>query len=375
MGQDPADHLFLAGREVNLRGRQKHVSEHGLHVGQRESGVLCHAVGRCVAQRMQGGAASRCLAGALEHAVDRVVGQRPHRTAQGPPQRLPPALRDEPLHLHLVEPQPNERVRGRRQFLQLAGALAGHRDHLPPGIDAGHRRRQQLRRAGSRRDVERDQRPVPVRGQPGEDLVELLVRDRPRDPGRHPRPVEPGPLMAERLHRVVMGMRPAAPPRPVQRERVDHRTAARLQVELVEAAQHRLAVRPHRRRVRFPARRGRRVRAAPVRAGRLARHQHPPAEIAGLDPRRPIPRHPGSPDEAEPAEKIVPVGAQCRLRPARGLQVTEELRDGRHGLAAGIDDPVRLPGVSGRLQRAGQRDRQRRQVPVHILLFGHEQGP
>ena len=304
-----------------------------------------------------------------------MVGQRPHRTAQRPPQRLAPAFRDEAFHLHLVEPQPHERVGGRGQFLQLAGALAGHRDHLPAGIDAGQHRRQQLRRTGTGGDVERDQGPVPVRGQPGEDLVELLVRDGPRDPGRHPRPVEPGPLMAERLHRVVMGVRPPAPPGPVQRERVDHRPAACLQVELVEAAQHRLAVRPYRRRVRVPARRGRRVRAAPVRAGWLARHQHPPAEIAGLDPRRPVPRHPGCPDEPEPAEKIVPVGPQCRLRPARGLQVAEELRNGRHGLAAGIDDPVRLPPVPGRLQRTGQRDRQRRQVPGLILLFGHEQGP
>jgi hypothetical protein len=71
----------------------------------------------------------------------------------------------------------------------------------------------------------------------------------------------------------------------------------------------------------------------------------------------------------------VPVGAQRRLRPARGLQVAEELGGGRYGLAARIDDPVRLPRVPGRLQRAGQRDRQRRQIPDHILLFGHEQGP
>ena len=218
-------------------------------------------------QRVQSGAAAGCLAGALEHAVDRMVGQRPHRAAQRPPQRLPPAPGDEPFHLHLVEPQPHERVRGRGKFLQLAGALAGHRDHLAAGIDAGQRRRQQLRGAGAGGDVERDQRPVPVRGQPGKDLVELLIRDRPRDPGRHPRPVEPGPLMAERLHRVVMGVRPPAPPRPVQRERVDHRPAARLQVELVKAAQHRLAVRPHRRRVRFPARRGRRVRGCASAGG------------------------------------------------------------------------------------------------------------
>ena len=71
----------------------------------------------------------------------------------------------------------------------------------------------------------------------------------------------------------------------------------------------------------------------------------------------------------------MPVGPQCRLRPARCLQVAEELRNGRHGLAAGIDDPVRLPPVPGRLQRTGQRDRQRCQVPGLILLFGHEQGP
>ncbi len=64
----------------------------------------------------------------------------------------------------------------------------------------------------------------------------------------------------------------------------------------------------------------------------------------------------------------MPVRAQCRLRPARGLQVSEELGDRRHGLAAGVDDPVRLPRVPGRLKRPGQRDRQRRQVPDRILI-------
>jgi hypothetical protein len=57
------------------------------------------------------------------------------------------------------------------------------------------------------------------------------------------------------------------------------------------------------------------------------------------------------------------------------LQVTEELRDRRHGLPAGVDDPVRLPRVSGLLKCTGQRDRQRRQVPDRILIFGHDQGP
>jgi len=37
---------------------------------------------------------------------------------------LPASLGDQIGHLHLVEPQPHERVRGRRQFLQLTGSLA-----------------------------------------------------------------------------------------------------------------------------------------------------------------------------------------------------------------------------------------------------------
>ena len=33
MGQDPADHLFLAGRQVDLRGREQRMAKYGLHVG------------------------------------------------------------------------------------------------------------------------------------------------------------------------------------------------------------------------------------------------------------------------------------------------------------------------------------------------------
>ena len=46
------------------------------------------------------------------------IGQRPQRTAGRPPQRLIPTHRDETLDLGLVEPQPNERVRGSRPLLQ-----------------------------------------------------------------------------------------------------------------------------------------------------------------------------------------------------------------------------------------------------------------
>ena len=70
----------------------------------------------------------------------------------------------------------------------------------------------------------------------------------------------------------------APPPGTVQRERVDDRPGAGLQVVVVKAAQHRLAVSPHR---------GRITAAAPPG------HLQPPAEVPGIelvsaDP-RPIP--------------------------------------------------------------------------------------
>ena len=85
-----------------------------------------------------------------------------------------------------------------------------------------------------------------------------------------------------------MGVRPPAPSAPVQRERVDDRPAPRLQVEIVKPPQHRLRVRPHRRRVRLP-------RPAPLPPRRLARHNHPPAEITRLRARNPLPPDPQPP--------------------------------------------------------------------------------
>ena len=175
-----------------------------------------------------------------------------------------------------------------------------------------------------------------------------------------------------------MSVRPPAPPRTVQRERVDNRAAARLQVEIVEAAQHRLAVRPHRRGVRLPASPASTARypgTAPVRAGRLARHQHPPAEVTGLGPRRPCPRDLNSPQEPEPPQKIMAIRAQRRLRPARGLQITQEPRDRRHGLTSSIDDLVRLPPITTLPKRPHQRNRQHRQIPDRTLISDHYQRP
>ena len=60
---------------------------------------------------------------------------------------------------------------------------------------------------------------------------------------------------ANGLHRVVVRMRAPGTTMPRQRERVDHRPGARLQMEVVEAAQHALAMRHRRRLVPVPTRR------------------------------------------------------------------------------------------------------------------------
>ncbi len=212
------------------------MAQNELDVGERKGGILGHPVGGGVPQRVQRRRGPRPVVDPLEHAVHAVVGQRSDRGTQRPPQRLPTSPGDQPLHLHLVEPQPHERVRGRRQLLGSAAAFADHRDQLPPGIDPAHRGGQQLRGPRPGRDVEGHQRSVPMRGQPGEDLVELLVGNGARHPGDQPRPVAATAFLAMRLHRVVMGARPPTAAGTVQRERVEHRPATSVAVQVVETA-------------------------------------------------------------------------------------------------------------------------------------------
>jgi len=83
-----------------------------------------------------------------------------------------------------------------------------------------------------------------MRGQTSEDLVELVVGHRSRDPGGDTRPVTPGPITAVRLHRVVMRMSATPTAGPVHREPAQQRPTARVPVDVVESPQHRLAVRP-----------------------------------------------------------------------------------------------------------------------------------
>jgi hypothetical protein len=78
---------------------------------------------------------------------------------------------------------------------------------------------------------------------------EHIFPDTPRRPIHRLRPIPAAALPGERLYRIVMSMRAAGRAMSGQRKRVDHRPGARLQVEVVEPAQHRLGMRHGRRRI------------------------------------------------------------------------------------------------------------------------------
>ena len=208
-----------------------------------------------------------------------------------------------------------------------------------------------------------------------------------------PGPVPPRTLTAVRLHRVVMRMRPPAPP-PGQRERVDHRASPGLAMEIVKAAQDALAMRGRGRRVpaagrRLPRHRVRHPGPDPGRAGRTARTGRiartarpagldrdldPAAEVPGLRPRRLIPRHPGRPQEPVPPQQRDRIRAQRGLGPAGRLQVPQERRDRADRGSDRIAQPVRLPRILRVLQPPGLRDDQRRQIP-RLVLPDHDERP
>jgi hypothetical protein len=125
--------VFLAAVDVGLGDRAGH--------GPRSPAgrVLGGPAGQVQVERADRG--PRLLVHSFEHAVRRVVGQRPRRAAQRPPQRLPPPGRDQRGHLSPVEPQPHERIRGGGQLCQLPGALADHGDQLAARVHAARRGR------------------------------------------------------------------------------------------------------------------------------------------------------------------------------------------------------------------------------------------
>ncbi len=264
-------------------------------------------------------------------------------------------------------------------MLHRPGPLADHGDQLPPRIHPAPGRRQQLRRPRPGGHIERHQRPVPVRAQRREDRVELLIRDVPRDPGRHHRPVQTAALVAVGLHRVVMRVRPSSPSRPVQRERVDQRARARLHMKVIKTAQHRLAMRAHRRRIRLARGRPEHLRPRaplpPMRADRLSGHHQPAAELPGLGPGRLVPGHPGRPHEPEPAQQIQAIRPDRQLRPPRRLQMPEIGPRRLHSNATAIQQPVRLPPIPGSYQLARQRHHQASQVNSRLLPIDHDRRP
>ena len=265
MGKEAADHFLVSGSQVDLRRGELGMTQDKLDIGDRQLRVLGHPVGGRVTQRVQGRPAPGRLPGPLEHPVHRVISQRPRRAAQRPPQRLPPPLRDQPLHLQLVKPQPHERVSGGRQLLQFPAALPGHRDQLPPRVRPALGDRQQLRRPGTRGHVERHQRPVPVRRQPGEDLVELLIRDAARNPRVH----HGGGLGGERAAFGVGDLRDLRAPR-AGRERDERATRFRIRASITLG----ISRAPARSRSSIAAARTCRASRRASSAARRVRHSH-----------------------------------------------------------------------------------------------------
>jgi hypothetical protein len=265
-----------------------------------------------------------------------------------------------------MKAQPYERVRRRWEFLCLPRSLTHHRNQLPPGINTALRYRQQLRRPRPGGYIKRHQRPVSVRGQPSEDLVEFRIRDTAGNPLGHPRSIQPSALVAMGLHRIVMRMRPTAAPGPIQWKRIHHRPRTDVAVKVVEAPQHGLAMHPHRHRVR----RSRRARRT-ARTPRAVSDRDPPAEIAGFRPGRPVPSNSERPQEPEPAQQVHPVRADGRLAAPSSQQITEERCDCPNRPPRWVDQPIRLPLRTGHSQRPHRRNLQHRKIPHLVQIVEH----
>ena len=157
--------------------------------------------------------------------------------AQRPPQGLERFQRIEPGQ---IQPDPHERLRAGREPLLRPRALPADPHELLAPVQVAAPHAEQLAGTGTGADPQREDRPVPVRPQPREQLVPPLVGHRPRRAPGNPRVITNLPLRPERSQGVVMLVRPAAAP--VQRDRVDQRPAAQLDPVLVKAPQHRIAV-------------------------------------------------------------------------------------------------------------------------------------
>jgi hypothetical protein len=96
-------------------------------------------------------------------------------------------------------------------------------------------------------------------------------------------------------------------------------------------------------------------------------------EIAGLHPSRVIPSHPQRPQKPKPPQQIHPVRTLSgRRSPTRG-QLSEIRRDRRDDRTTGINQPIRLEQIAGRLQTTPPRHHQHRQIPRLFSIADHEQ--
>ncbi len=110
----------------------------------------------------------------------------------------------------------------------------------------------------------------------------------------------------------------------------------------------------------------------PVRTNRLGRDLYPPAEIAGLDTGRLIPRHADRRQETEPAQQRHRVGPLGGLRQPASLKITQIRGDRRDYPTAAIKQPLRFERVTALLKATVRRHHQRTEIPGRLVGFDHE---
>ena len=222
--------------------------------------------------------------------------------------------------------------------------------------------------AGPGGDPERDQRPVPVRAEPGEQLAELLIGDAARGPlgtlGRNS-PARPGGTDPSDCGA------PSRRPGRGQRERIHHRAGPRLQVDIVKVPADRLAVRRRRRpRTRLASASRHRDFRGPPGLPAISSHRQKSRASALVTWSH---AGPDSPAEPEPPQQGHPIGPLRRLRTARACR-SRRYADTGPTRRRRVDQPDGSHGspVSRQRTRRGTtsepRSRQR-------SSFSHEQGP
>ena len=220
-----------------------------------------------------------------------------------------------------------------------------------PTFDEVHGDAEQFRGTGAGRDVERQQRPVPVRAQRCEQLIEEPVGQVSRDPLGHPLPERCPRSRREGLHRIVVRLRPSSGSVVRVGDRIDQRPVAVADPVGVEHLDDREGVVDGRRRV-------------PDLPTCWADQPHPQHEVACLEPTRALPGHIDRGQEPPPSQQRQAVGAQRAEARAAGQHRREELADLLDRLARGIQQHR-----AGRSFDAGHgansRDDQARHVTLH----------